>query len=288
MHSLFVAASCPPHRRRGFTLVELLVVIGIIAILIGILLPGLQQARRQANSVKCAASLRELGHAFKLYSGEYKGMYPVAVHEVGNPRLPILEERRWYDLISKYLVKTAMSKASDISTIRKNSVLWGCPEWQRNEFNVFTGDELRPGYGMNYYVGNYFVGPAAGSKFLSDYAYVTSTGRGLYCNERQFARKNSSESGLLADSMTHIINVPGYGVNYAYSAVISGGWQPGPSVSPYTNGGLAFYVDGGRHLKGGKAKDDRVRGMNMLFCDGHVAPVSVREAWEAITLKRVP
>ena len=63
---------------RGFSLVELIVVIGIIAVLISILLPSLALVREQGNQVKCLATLRSIGQAAQLHVVEHQGYLPCA------------------------------------------------------------------------------------------------------------------------------------------------------------------------------------------------------------------
>src|SRR5256885_2849963 len=66
------------EKKRAFTLVELLVVIGIIAVLIAVLLPALARAREQAKQVVCMSNLKQVGLAFIMYASENKGWLPAS------------------------------------------------------------------------------------------------------------------------------------------------------------------------------------------------------------------
>jgi prepilin-type N-terminal cleavage/methylation domain-containing protein len=82
------------QRVGGFTLVELLVVIGIIALLISILLPSLSKAREQGKRITCLSNLRSFGQLLQMYANEHKGRVPLGyasqkhagymVHQSGN------------------------------------------------------------------------------------------------------------------------------------------------------------------------------------------------------------
>src|SRR5690349_10106926 len=71
--SLKKFASRQPY---GFTLVELLVVIGIIAVLVGVLLPALSKARKQGYKALCESNQRQLVQAILIYAGNFKGSLP--------------------------------------------------------------------------------------------------------------------------------------------------------------------------------------------------------------------
>lgn len=66
--------------RRGFTLVELLVVVAIIGLLIALLLPALQQSRAAARSAACKSNMRQIGLAVQMYANNHNGRFPLTAH----------------------------------------------------------------------------------------------------------------------------------------------------------------------------------------------------------------
>ncbi len=113
-------------RQKAFTLVELLVVIGIIALLISILLPALSKARNQAVKVQCAAQLRQWGMALANYAGENKGTFPYNGDAVAKwcPRGG--QDISWTSSIVLQFVSDYLIKNKSLADLSKNNVMF-CP-----------------------------------------------------------------------------------------------------------------------------------------------------------------
>src|SRR5207248_7770154 len=121
--------------RPGFTLVELLVVIGIIALLVGILLPALNKARRAAQTSACLNNLRQMGQGYYMYVGANHGYLPYCAYPgwgllpndpAGTPVI------HWYEALSPYLgQKVQFDPVTGLRTVNYASVLQACPSWSR-------------------------------------------------------------------------------------------------------------------------------------------------------------
>lgn len=138
---------------RAFTLVELLVVIGIIALMLSILLPSLARARAQATNVKCLSNLRQLAQSCFAYAAENRGTYPIAYWDYDNNRTP----ETWWDFINDV--------DADGNKVQRPGVLFGfrggtaivqCPAYEPVKAN---GDDYT-GYNYNtsYIGGRYSLG----------------------------------------------------------------------------------------------------------------------------------
>src|SRR5882757_3754241 len=71
--------------RTAFTLLEILLVVGIIGIVMAILLPTLERVRHNGYKVKCAANLQQLSNALHIYTNDNHGSYPRTVYVADGP-----------------------------------------------------------------------------------------------------------------------------------------------------------------------------------------------------------
>jgi prepilin-type processing-associated H-X9-DG protein len=132
-----------PENRAAFTLVELLVVIGIITILVGLLLPTLNKARRSAVQLTCQSNLRSIGQAYIMYVNDNKGsMLPGELRQTTPGGAEYTPKMYWYMALRPYV-----SKLSNTGDLNRTTAIWICPADDTRGGYASQGAVLLPRHG---------------------------------------------------------------------------------------------------------------------------------------------
>jgi len=147
-------------RRRGFTLVELLVVIGIIAVLISILLPSLTKARRAAATTACLSNIRQIAMATLMYANQNRGSLPYHIIGVGGVQYTGLRALWEANLIQGQL-RDVFTTVDGYSLSAHKVPVFTCPaedmEKLTSPVDFRMGAEVQTGTSRNGVVGQFFA-----------------------------------------------------------------------------------------------------------------------------------
>lgn len=252
---------------RGFTLVELLVVIGIIALLIAILLPALNQARDKAVRIKCLAQIRQLGQMVFIYAANNKGHIPIgamALNANGGQTANLNEEYITDEMYTSFGFKDIEDALGNWNSQPLANV-WVCPANPTPLLINSPVNQWLPiqagGCGFNPYT----VSAKYGG-ITTSYAYC---GVGLYIPNLATAQNESSPAGA------------GGSFVYNYNALATNFWQGPSSQQVLFADKVAWHYQLGFIANHGITRyhgNPTTPGENVVYGDGHGAWVDLSKS----------
>ncbi len=292
---------------KGFTLVELLVVIGIIALLIAILLPALSKARRQAQTVKCLSNLRQLGMAYIAYTQANKDttlMYYQWYYNIAgiNTGVSMFASGAWAGELAPYLGSrvlnnnASLGSTAAINQLANGSSVLACPYADVLDplTTDYWGNISYPWNGHNH-------GADGGYSFFHTALIPDTTTGGPELWWQSSYGFNTWLYYFGSAAQGSMSNLPGYPYQYfnkwshmrpssQVPAFFDCAWidtavQPGVDVVPNNIQGLDQANPGGQipgQMTNRICMDRHGYATNMVFADGSAATVPLPQMWNYV------
>jgi prepilin-type N-terminal cleavage/methylation domain-containing protein/prepilin-type processing-associated H-X9-DG protein len=250
--------------RSGFTLVELLVVIGIIALLISILLPSLNRARETANRVKCASNLKQVGTALLMYANEQRNQgfprTPQAALNATDSSVTWGTQRVANAAAATAFLSATSAQTADPFSTAANIISPGTNDVSASMWLLLRTQDLVP---------EVFTCPSSNAERLD---YGTGATALNYSN---FPGREAVQKNLSYSFQNPFANTTGVQNGFKWNATLSAEFAIMADINPGQTDGNDQVVtvatnSDSRSMRAGNSNNHDEDGQNVLYADGHV------------------